>query len=100
MDRWSRPGPDGPKLVCFPTVGSRKNPPSCRDAFTFVCGGGFIPCPNVNPLVPEALLKLTQPKAVVVEIRDFVPFPFRYACLDSDTKSLPWGGHDQPPPQI
>eukprot|EP00913_Durusdinium_trenchii_P019473 g18305.t2 len=44
-----------------------------------------------GPMV-QALLKLTQPKAVVVEIRDFVPFPFRYACLDSDTKSLPWGG--------
>ena len=44
-----------------------------------------------GPLVEE-LLRHTQPRAVVVEIRDMIPFPFRYSCLTSFTKNLQWGG--------
>ncbi|CAL1127661.1 unnamed protein product [Cladocopium goreaui] len=40
----------------------------------------------------EELLAHTKPRAVVVEVRDSLPFPFRYACLTHDTKHLPWGG--------
>ena len=40
----------------------------------------------------QELLGLLKPRAVVVEVRDFLPFPFRYACLDLDTKTLAWGG--------
>lgn len=50
---------------------------------------------DIDTIDGPILLKLveaTAPKAVVVEVRNFLPFPFRYACLSIDTHGLPWGG--------
>mmetsp|Transcript_123536 Transcript_123536/g.349252 ORF Transcript_123536/g.349252 Transcript_123536/m.349252 type:complete len:448 (-) Transcript_123536:139-1482(-) len=42
--------------------------------------------------VVQRLLEVVSPRAVVVEFREFVPFPLRYSFLDVDTDGLPWGG--------
>eukprot|EP00928_Gymnodinium_smaydae_P036925 TRINITY_DN25720_c0_g1_i1.p1 TRINITY_DN25720_c0_g1~~TRINITY_DN25720_c0_g1_i1.p1 ORF type:complete len:517 (+),score=92.54 TRINITY_DN25720_c0_g1_i1:67-1551(+) len=44
-----------------------------------------------GPVVMRAL-QLLRPQAVVVEVRNFLPLPFRYACLTTNTQQLPWGG--------
>lgn len=38
------------------------------------------------------ILDVARPQAVVVEVRNFVPFPLRYAFLEPDTDGLSWGG--------
>ena len=47
---------------------------------------------TIDGSLVEELLRHTQPRAVVVEIRDMIPFPFRYSCLTSFTQNLQWGG--------
>mmetsp|Transcript_95875 Transcript_95875/g.310784 ORF Transcript_95875/g.310784 Transcript_95875/m.310784 type:complete len:506 (+) Transcript_95875:99-1616(+) len=47
---------------------------------------------TVDGPVVMKLLEFLSPRAVVVEVRNFLPFPFRYACLTTDTKGLAWGG--------
>lgn len=44
-----------------------------------------------GPVVMK-LLEVTSPQAVVVEVRNFVPFPLRYAFLATDSDGLKWGG--------
>eukprot|EP00929_Paragymnodinium_shiwhaense_P121357 TRINITY_DN93576_c0_g1_i1.p1 TRINITY_DN93576_c0_g1~~TRINITY_DN93576_c0_g1_i1.p1 ORF type:complete len:457 (-),score=38.08 TRINITY_DN93576_c0_g1_i1:217-1587(-) len=39
-----------------------------------------------------AILEQITPKVVVVEVRNFLPFPFKYAFLSGSTDSLAWGG--------
>ncbi|CAE8633761.1 unnamed protein product [Polarella glacialis] len=47
---------------------------------------------TVDGPVMNALLEVTSPVALVVELREFLPMPFRYSCLTTDTKGLAWGG--------
>jgi len=47
---------------------------------------------TVDGPVVLKLLQVVTPLAVVVEMRNFVPFPLRYAFLSPDTDGLSWGG--------
>uniref|UniRef100_A0A7S4WC06 Methyltransferase FkbM domain-containing protein n=1 Tax=Alexandrium monilatum TaxID=311494 RepID=A0A7S4WC06_9DINO len=47
---------------------------------------------TVDGPVLMKILEVTSPRAVVVELRNFVPFPFRYAYFATDTDGLKLGG--------
>ncbi|CAE7601951.1 CTR1 [Symbiodinium sp. KB8] len=47
---------------------------------------------TVDGAVVQAALDHMHPRAVVVEVRDVVPFPIRYTCLAQDTQGVALGG--------